>query len=682
MSPPEPKDGDAVWLVQADVAPDAEGNPASARYGDVYASRSGAAGQARAVFLTGCGLLGQQPAWAGRDRFTVLETGFGLGTNFFATWAAWRADPQRSARLHYVSFERHPVPPDALRTYAAAEHASLADAAAAQWPPPLRGLHSLVFDNGAVRLLLAFGDAATLTRKMRLQADALYLDGFAPARNPDLWRPELMRALARLCRVGARAATYTVARPVRDGLDQAGFQVARKPGWGGKRDRLEAVFAPRWAKTDAADADRAERAERRVIVVGAGIAGAACARAFAERGWNVDVLDAAERPATIGTGMPGGLAHVQLSADDNHLSRLTRAGMAALRRALPPGRDDLTLPGGVMMTPADDAEAVRMQAWRDTLRLPPDTARWLDDGAAASALGLPRAGPGWLVDGAVLANAPLCAAWLDHPRIRVRCNTPVAAMRREGDRWALRGVGGGTLATAPWLILASAAGTPGLLAASGLLPGADWMPLRAFRGQAQLLPARLLPALRGLRRGWMGPGYVLPLPPAAVAALPEPLRAEPDWLLIGATYEPPHTPWTAAAAWSHNRGGIAPLAGPASNEPPPLGLHSLAGLRAVTPDRLPYCGALPDLAAFAAQAPSDGGAHPWSGKRPAELPRVPGLLVCAGMGSRGLTLSALMAELMAAMAEGEPLPLESDLADAVDPARMALKTLRKTPSGG
>ena len=96
-------------LEYAEVARDASGQASSPRYGDIYASRAGALGQARGVYLQGCGLLDTPPRWAGREQFTVLETGFGLGVNFLATWAAWRADPQRCARLDYVSLELHPV---------------------------------------------------------------------------------------------------------------------------------------------------------------------------------------------------------------------------------------------------------------------------------------------------------------------------------------------------------------------------------------------------------------------------------------------------------------------------------------------------------------------------------------------------------------------------------------------
>ncbi len=150
-----------------------DGVPFSEAYGDVYASRDGAPGQARHVFLGGNDLPAR---WRGRSHFVVLETGFGLGINFLATWAAWRADAQRPPRLHMVSVERHPLTAEALRKTAPPELAPLAQQLAAQWPLPLPGLHRLVFEGGAVELTLALGDAAMLVPQLALGAAVVLLN--------------------------------------------------------------------------------------------------------------------------------------------------------------------------------------------------------------------------------------------------------------------------------------------------------------------------------------------------------------------------------------------------------------------------------------------------------------------------------------------------------------------------
>jgi tRNA 5-methylaminomethyl-2-thiouridine biosynthesis bifunctional protein len=156
--------------------------PASPAFGDVYHARAGAFEQARHVFLGGNGLPGR---WQGRERFVVLETGFGLGNNFLATWAAWRADPQRCERLVFVSIEKHPLRREDLeRAHAASPEPELARQLITAWPPLTPNLHALDFEGGAVRLLLALGDAREQLKQLVASVDAIYLDGFSPARIP------------------------------------------------------------------------------------------------------------------------------------------------------------------------------------------------------------------------------------------------------------------------------------------------------------------------------------------------------------------------------------------------------------------------------------------------------------------------------------------------------------------
>ncbi|MDH5210882.1 MAG: tRNA (5-methylaminomethyl-2-thiouridine)(34)-methyltransferase MnmD, partial [Betaproteobacteria bacterium] len=189
-------------LVPARLAFNAEGTPYSREFDDLYHSADGGAAQAHHVFLGGNGL---PERWRGARRFTILETGFGFGLSFLATWDAWREDAARPARLHYVSVEKHPFTTQDLAVLHAphAEFAALSEELRSAWPLLVPGLHRLEFENGRVVLTLAFGDAAALVPQLRLAADAIYLDGFAPAKNPDLWSSELLKSVARLAAPGA-----------------------------------------------------------------------------------------------------------------------------------------------------------------------------------------------------------------------------------------------------------------------------------------------------------------------------------------------------------------------------------------------------------------------------------------------------------------------------------------------
>lgn len=225
-----------------------DGTPFSAAYGDVYHTRAGGIGQARHVFLGGNGL---PQRWRGRADFVIVETGFGLGLNFLATWAAWRADAARCERLHFVSFEKHPLSPADLASAHAASFAADAGGLAAlaaelrdAWPPLAAGCHTLRFAGGALTLSLVFADAASALPRWPTRADAFYLDGFSPAKNPELWAPELLGALARLAAPGATLATWSVAARVRRSLADGGWRLAKVPGYCGKREMLRGEMRP------------------------------------------------------------------------------------------------------------------------------------------------------------------------------------------------------------------------------------------------------------------------------------------------------------------------------------------------------------------------------------------------------------------------------------------------------
>ena len=216
---------------------DEEGTPISETYSDIYHSAAGGHAQAKHVFLAGNGL---PERWQGRENFTILETGFGLGINFMATWLVWRSDPQRSPRLQFISLEKHPfgVADLAVAHAACPEFAMLAEELRKNWPPLCGGEHRLELDGGRVILRLVFADAVDTLPALDVAADAFYLDGFSPARNPDLWSPTLCRSLARLACDGATLATWSVAGSVRRALIDSGFAVEKRPGFAGKRQML------------------------------------------------------------------------------------------------------------------------------------------------------------------------------------------------------------------------------------------------------------------------------------------------------------------------------------------------------------------------------------------------------------------------------------------------------------
>ncbi len=629
------------------LARDAEGFAYSERYRDVYASRDGALGQARHVFLGGNAL---PERWRGRDQFVILETGFGLGTNFLATLQAWRADPERPRRLHYVSVEKHPLAAEDL--VAGAELRELAIELARRWPLPLPGLHRIEFDAGRVLLTLALGDARELMPQLVLGADAIYLDGFAPDRNPEMWEPALLKAVAHCARPEATLATWCTARPVRDALQAAGFEVELRQGFGHKRQMLAARYAPRYV-VRRHEPPAGYAGERRAAIVGAGLAGAACADALARRGWQVEVI---ERGATVAAGassLPWGLLHPQFSIDDNILARLSRAGVAASRRALDRVAPDGDVAGqpvwretGIFQQAADPQEAER---WNAALEpWPREFVLARDAGAVTDALGLTPRGDGlWWPEGRIVSAARWCAALLAHPKIRVQLRTEVANAIAGPEGWSLMSTDGRAIATAPVLIAANAFDAPRLLSLSAALA--------AVRGRITHLDPAPFAALKA---PISGDGYLLRAPDGSVS--------------IGATYETPLDldPDGALDEECATASNLARLARLLADAPAAAPIGTFDGLRCVARDRLPLAGAAADEALAWQQGERLKGAHF------EDLPRHAGMFACFALGSRGLTLAALLGELIACRIEGEPLPIERDLAASIDPARFLLRELR------
>lgn len=640
-----------------------EGIPYSPRYDDVYHSAAGGVAQARYVFLQGNGLPGN---WAGRDQFVIVETGFGQGLNFLATWQAWRDDPQRCRRLHFVSIEKHPFTQDGLRQLHGGLGDDLLPLAAQlqeQWPDALPGLHRLAFDGGAVTLTLAFGDVEAMLPKLAAGADAFYLDGFAPARNPEMWSDRVFRGLARLARTDATAATYTAKGFVRRGLQAAGFAVSKSPGFGGKVHMTVARFAPPWKNRRHAPPEAANWTDRHAIVIGAGLAGCAVTERLAARGWRVTLFDAHDGPARQTSGHRAAAMHAHISPDDSQLSRLSRAGnLHALRawRAMAAAGHPVGWHGcGVLQIGEDDADNAAQHAALDALKFPESFVRWMapDEAAAQHGATVARGGL-WFPQGGWVAPPDICRAQLAAAgtRLEPRFGCSVASIERLDGQWVARDAAGAVLASAPALVLANAH------EAERLVPG-RFLALRRIRGQLTDLHAAQVDALGG----WpdcvvTGTGYLLP-------------RGEQGGARVGSSYEPDAGPLAeSAAVHADNLARLASLL-PDRTEAlariDPYSLNGYVGVRTVTHNRLPLIGRLVDEPQALENAAGLRGAHL------RDLPRRPGLYAALAYGSRGLTWAALGAELIACQLEGEPLPLEADLADAVDPARLLLRALRQ-----
>ena len=628
------------------------GSPYSPRFGDRYRSEFGGLTQSREVFLHGCGL---PAAWAGQPQWTVLETGFGLGLNFLLTWQAWKADPLRPRLLHFVSLESFPASAaDVLRGASAhPELHAFAEQLARQLWGLLPGLHRLVFEAGQVLLTLCIGDAKAMLRQQSFEADSVYLDGFSPERNTGLWDLPACKAVARCCRRGTHIATWTVARSVRDALMQCGFVVKKCAGSPPKRDRLEGEFNPAWEpKKSRSTSQRTTPA--RCVVIGAGLAGAAVAASLARRGWLVTVLDAAAEPASGASSLPAGVLAPHVSPDDGLLSRLSRSGVrATLQQAealLSTGSDWNAT--GVLERAMDHPRALPA-AWLQGDTDGADAARdWVRAASPAQLAACqlpPTAHALWHEKGGWIRPASLVKAWLSTPGVSWRGRSSAKSLLRRDGAWHVLGGSNQELACAELVVLA--AGHAGAALAASADRGTSGQPrtgrqlaLQAVRGQVTwaLLAADVaqkVPAFPVNGHGSLVAG--LPLPGGAAGQL--------AWL-TGSTYERdsesikirPEDDKYNLQRLDNLLPGVAKTL--AAKQP----VSAWAGIRCTTPGRLPALGPL---------AP-DGQQHDDD---------LPGLWVCSGLGSRGLTFAALCGEVLAGRLHGEPLPITQKLADALLP---------------
>ncbi len=614
-------------LQAAELAYSPEGIPFSPRFDDIYHSRSGGLAQARNVFLAGNGLPGR---WQGHDHFVICETGFGLGLSFLATWQAWRADPQRCARLHFISCELHPFhAADLSRLYAQlfgedAELQALGAELVAQWPVLVPGFHRLELAGGQVVLTLLLGDALHWLPKLLAQVDAFYLDGFAPAKNPQLWQAPLFKQFSRLAASAATLATYTVAGEVRRGLAEAGFQIERVAGFGSKRQMLVGQFRGQRHRPVPAS-------QKQALIIGAGIAGASLAERLAARGWRITLLERAAGPASGASGNHAGAYRPVVSQDDNLQARLARAAFLYGRRRIAALPESITGWCGALQLARHSEEAQRFA--RIAEHWPTDLLQAVDAEQASQLAGQALSGGGLFFPLAGWLNPPsLVRALLAAcgPVLQTHYGVAVEHLRQQDGQWQALDADGQLLGSAPVLILANAA------------EAARWapeLPLSSDTRVVSHLPASASSVHTVVCRA----GYLTPAHAGLACLGSSPLRE-------GGSETQGHADNLALL------NAMLPEASAETQATPPAGRVCA---RPGTPDRLPIAGALADATGF--QPKHAGSLH--------LAPRRAGLYALTGFGARGLVWSSLLAEMLASQIAGEPLPLERELVHAVDPAR-------------
>lgn len=573
--------------------------------------------------------LGLPARWRGRDRFVVLLDAFGRGEAVAALAAAWSADPARCEHLDVIALAEvapaagHDVP-----------------GLPADWPPGTPDFHAAWLDGTGIRLLLAGGDPRRAWRDLVARVDAFHLAH--PVADP----LGLPKALVRLAADDATVAADHPTEPLRASLRARGFVAEDGAAW---LARYRPPFRP-----SRAPVRRAEPAAttRHALVIGAGLAGAATALGLARQGWRSTVLDRHTTPAADASGNPAGLFHGIVHPDDGTHARFNRAAAVAAQQAVRDAIERHGVPGavdGLLRLASGDTPIAAMSAQLARHGLGPDYARALDAAAASAVAHVPvdrpawfYPGGGWVAPGA-LVRAMFASAG---PACTFVGDTAVARIARDGDLWCVFDGTGREIARSAVLVIAAAQAT------GTLLDDPAW-PVDAVRGQITQAPCP--PGLRLPAVPIAGGGYVMPEVAGHAVFGATAQAGDPD-------------PQVRDTDHRHNLAQLARLL-PAAPALDPASLSGRVAWRWVVADRLPLLGAVPA---------ADAGAH----DQLRFVPRQPGLFVFAGLGSRGITWSALGGDLLAAMIAGAPSPVPAALLDAVDPGRFAARTVRRAAASG
>ena len=533
MTDADDRDPQLVWTEA--------GEPRSGRYGDVYFSAEDGLAETRAVFLEGCGL---PDAWAGRRHFTVAELGFGTGLNIAALLNLWRQHRPEGGRLHVFSVEGYPLSVEEARR-ALAAWPEIADATKAlidRWPNATPGFHRIDLPEFDAVLDLAVGEVGWALEQWSGKANAWFLDGFAPSTNPAMWSDTVLDAIAARSAPGARIATFTVAGAVRRGLTERGFLVEKRPGHGRKRERLEA------RRTGAAPAGRQPRS---AVVIGAGIAGAATARALKAVGVSPVVIEASV-PGAGASGFPAALVTPRFDLGDEAVASLFAQALEradALYSPLP----GAVIDRGVLQLPATERDAQRFERIAAQSIWPAGAMERVEQ-AEGPALNMASA--------FAVAPEAILSAWLEDVEVR-----PGRAARVEACEggWRVLDPTGAVLAEAEVVVLCAGA------ASTALAPDLSLTPVR---GQAEWVEGETSAAT-----AWGG--YVAPTGTGFL------FGATHDRGDGGVDVQPGDTERNLATLAAR----LPELAASVS----PSDIRSRAATRATTRDRLPVAGAMPEL---------------------------------------------------------------------------------------
>lgn len=640
-----------------------DGRPYSDIYDDIYYSSAEdeaipGESEFNHVFLKNNGL---PQRWLHADNFVIAELGFGSGLNCALTIREWLkhcADSKKKKTLHYIAIEKHPLSADAIADLLSPhpELEQICEQLVDNYPPAIAATHSRsLFDNRVV-IHYKFMDVDDALDNEALAVDAWYLDGFSPAKNPEMWSQQVCAKIVENSRAGATCSTYTAAGFVKRNLLKAGFVVHKVPGHGNKREMLAAELPvieggdnepaslrykdkPWFQRPSNVDVSK-----KTATIIGAGVAGLSLAYALVQRGWSVSIIDKHGDIAKEASSNPAPIVYPRLSVNNETDSEYYNAAycyaLYLFNKLQKKSRERFWFGGGLLQLMDKNRIEQIIQKYEFNSDYITIAEVQVDDKVMVD-----------YTSAGVVLPAILCGV------LREECadalniiEAEITGIRSDGNSWQCFS-GSEVVNDNELLLIAN-----GVEINSVGLP-IDF-PVEKIRGQVAVLDAceasgkinktlnaevHITPAING--KHYLGATYTRGNSDPAI--VPGDSRA----LLESLENIYPHmfTEEDCSAAW--------------------------VGFRSIAKDRVPVVGAVPDVSFFDDEYADIRHGNNVRSYLPASY--LDGLYVSAAHGSRGFTSSFISAEIIASLIEGSPMPVSKKVLDYISPSRFVVNDLKR-----
>jgi tRNA 5-methylaminomethyl-2-thiouridine biosynthesis bifunctional protein len=668
-----------LTIANAHIRFNENGTPYATQFEDLYFSDAKGFDETTHVFIKNNKLLQRWEKWQ-EKQFVIAETGFGTGLNVLVTMLHFdefiehefnqhkfnQQSDTPKFRLHFISIEKFPIShadlTKALSLFPELEKYS--QPLLEQYPIAVEGCHRLNFLGGQVILDLWLGDVHDVLPKIENKPQGLidtwFLDGFSPSKNPEMWTQSLFENMALLSKDQCHFATFTAAGHVKRGLREAGFKVQKQPAHGFKKDMLVGTInksadnlsrLPYFSRMPAT-----LHKKTKIAIIGGGVAAANCAYALSKRGLRATIYCQDDALAQGASGNAQGGFYPQLNAEAGHASQIHALSFnyasKLYRQLLSQGVHYSHQWCGTLQIAFNDKVASRYRKLIANKTWPEALIHWIDAQQATKIANLELPYPGLYIPQGGWINLPeLVAGLVKAADSSIVIKQQLTSLERVNGAWQLNWQNGGQ-SDADIVIMATGSD-------SGNFQQMSALPFRLVRGQVEAINSQN--QLANLSTVLCHKGYLTPAWQGCHAMGSTYVKDDKsrDYRLTEQqTNLTMHQQALMKCDWIKD---IQPTT------------HGRAAIRCSTPDHLPMVGAVPDSKVQSEQYQDLYKALP--AKHYSQPVNHNNLFMLCGLGSRGLTTAPLCAEILVSQILNEPLPLSSNLLDALNPNRFLVRGL-------